>query len=78
MSTTIAYHQPLYNRHSRNEGTNMKQPDRATNLQVIIEKVRELQQLTARTGFRTTRSVGELLANLTPDELVEVNKALRG
>ena len=63
--------QPIYNRNR--EATPMKKQN---NLQEIIEKVRHLQELTRTTGFHTTRSVGMLLANLSPDELVEVNKAL--
>jgi hypothetical protein len=43
----------------------------------IVEKIRNLQRLTKTTGFRTTRSQGELLAQLTPDELSEVSVALQ-
>jgi hypothetical protein len=63
--------QPIYNR--KKEAPPMKTEN---NLQVIIEKVRQLQDLTRTTGFHTTRSVGMLLATLSPDELVEVSKAL--
>jgi len=62
--------QPIYD---RSRGTPMKKEN---NMQDIIEKVRRLQELTRTTGFHTTRSVGMLLANLSPDELVEVSKAL--
>ena len=43
----------------------------------IVAKIRNLQQLTQSTGFKTTRSQGELLARLTPDELSEVSAALQ-
>lgn len=43
----------------------------------VIEKVKKLRQLTKETGFFTTKSVGQLLANLTPDELVEVHDSLQ-
>ena len=66
----INRYQPIYNRSTKRE-TTMKR-----DLTPIIEKIRELQQLTERTGFRTTRSVGALLGDLSADELVEVNKAL--
>jgi hypothetical protein len=72
MATMVAinrYQQPIFNR--KNRDTTMKR-----DLTPIIEKIRELQQLTERTGFRTTRSVGALLGDLSADELVEVNKAL--
>jgi hypothetical protein len=42
----------------------------------IIEKVRKLQDLTRSTGFHTSRSIGALLANLTPEELVVVSEGL--
>ena len=45
-------------------------------LEQIIQKVRALRALTTSTGFMTTRSVGLLLANLSPDELVKVSEAL--
>ena len=61
--------QPIYNRNK--EATSMTK-----DLQPIIEKVRKLQQLTKTTGFHTTRSIGQLMADLTPDELVEVSEAL--
>jgi hypothetical protein len=64
--------QPIYD---RSKGTTMKKEER-NNLQDIIAKVRKLQELTRTTGFHTTRSIGLLLAHLTPDELVEVSEAL--
>ena len=45
-------------------------------LEEIIRKVRSLRSLTKTTGFYTTRSIGVLLAGLSPDELVEVSEAL--
>ena len=62
--------QPIYNRNK--EATPMKR-----DLQPIIDKVRSLKELTQTTGFHTTRSIGILLADLTPDELVLVNDALK-
>ena len=46
------------------------------NMEEIIRKVRALRALTKTTGFYTTKSIGALLANLTPDELVTVSEAL--
>lgn len=69
MPTFNTRFQPIYNRIK--ETTPMKR-----DLQSIIEKVRHLQELTRSTGFHTTRSIGAVLADLSPDELVEVNKAL--
>lgn len=43
----------------------------------VIRKVQMLRKLTKETGFFTNRSVGQLLANLTPDELVEVAESLQ-
>ena len=40
--------------------------------QNIAEKVIALRELTKTTGFQTSRSQGELLGRLTPDELVAV------
>ncbi len=76
MATMPAIHsrfQPIYN---RSKGTTMKKEERTNNLQDIIAKVRKLQELTRTTGFHTTRSIGLLLANLSPDELVRVSDAL--
>lgn len=73
MATMVAinrYQQPIYDRTKR--AIPMKKRD----LTEIIEKVRNLQQLTKTTGFKTGRSVCALLADLTPDELVQVNEAL--
>ena len=42
----------------------------------IIDKVRKLLALTRTTGFHTTRSIGMVLADLSPDELAEVSEAL--
>jgi len=65
------YQQPIYDR-TRTQRVTMKKRD----LTPIIEKVKNLQQLTSKTGFQTGRSICALLADLTPDELVEVNQAL--
>ena len=46
-------------------------------LAVIAEKIKNLQQLTISTGFKTNRSQGELLNGLTPDELSVVSAALQ-
>jgi negative regulator of replication initiation len=62
-------YQPIYNRTKEAPSVNK-------DLQEIIDKVRKLQQLTKSTGFHTTRSVAQLMANLTPDELVTVSEAL--
>ena len=53
--------------------TRLQEPQK---LEQIIQKVRALRALTTSTGFMTTRSVGLLLANLSPDELVKVSEAL--
>ena len=54
----------------------MPNPDRKQHLEEVIKKVRNLRSLTKSTGFFTTRSIGALLANLSPDELAEVGEAL--
>lgn len=46
-------------------------------LAAVVEKIRDLQALTVKTGFRTTRSQGEILGRLNADELAEVSAALR-
>lgn len=43
----------------------------------IVEKIRNLQQLTVSTGFKTNRSQGELLEKLSADELSAVSAALQ-
>jgi hypothetical protein len=43
----------------------------------IVEKIQNLQRLTQSTGFKTNRSQGELLTQLTPDELSAVSAALQ-
>ena len=67
----LSRYQPIYNR--TKEAQTMKKEN---NLHEIIEKVRKLKELTNTTGFHTTRSIGMLLANLSPDELVLVSEAL--
>ena len=69
MPALSRYQHPIYDRTKR--AIPMKR-----DLTEIINKVRQLQQLTQTTGFKTGRSVCALLADLTPDELVEVNQAL--
>jgi hypothetical protein len=46
-------------------------------LQTIIEKVRALRDLTTTTGFKTSRSIGELLGHLNAEELATVSLALQ-
>ena len=46
-------------------------------LKAIADKVLALQTLTLETGFRTSRSIGALLANLSPDQLAAVGEYLR-
>jgi hypothetical protein len=55
----------------------METPKRKEEVAEVIRKVQKLRNLTKETGFYTTRSVGQLLANLTPDELCEVNDAIQ-
>ena len=43
----------------------------------VVKKIRDLQRLTQSTGFRTTRSQGEVLGKLNADELVVVSAALQ-
>ena len=45
-------------------------------LQPIIQKVRTLHQMTEKTGVSMKRSIARLMADLTPDETVEVVEAL--
>jgi hypothetical protein len=45
---------------------------RQKELEQIAHKVSVLRKLTKETGFFTTRSIGSLLAALSPDELVTV------
>ena len=71
MAALSRYQQPIYDRTKKAIPMNNKR-----DLTETIEKVRKLRQLTKTTGFQTGRSVCALLANLTPDELVEVNDAL--
>ena len=46
--------------------------------QEIVDKVRSLRQLTRESGFKTTRSQGELLATLGANDLAAVAAALEG
>ena len=54
----------------------MPQQNKQQTLEAIIEKVKALRELSAATGFHTTRSIGQLLGNLSPDDLVKVSEAL--
>jgi hypothetical protein len=54
----------------------MSNSDTNQKLDEIIRKVRSLRSLTQSTGFFTTRSIGALLTNLSPEELVVVAEAL--
>jgi hypothetical protein len=75
MATSVMqrFNQPIYN---RNRSNTIMQPQPQRDLAEIIDKVRQLQQLTKTTGFFTSRSIGALLNDLTPDELVQVNRAI--
>ena len=64
--------QPIYNRNRNKETTPMTKRD----LTPIIEKVKQLKELTRTTGFHTTRSIAALMADLSPDETAEVAKAV--
>jgi hypothetical protein len=46
-------------------------------LKAIADKVLSLQTLTRETGFHTSRSIGALLANLSPDQLAAIGDYLR-
>jgi hypothetical protein len=56
---------------NRQQGVSM-QPNRKEELAKIAHKVKVLRAFTKDTGFFTTRSVGQLLQNLSPDELATV------
>jgi hypothetical protein len=57
-------------------GVQVMPQNQPQNLEEIIRKVQALRLLTKTTGFFTTRSIGALLAKLSPDELVEVAESL--
>lgn len=59
-------------KHPTKEGLMMTSTDLTPKLQSIAEKVAALRELTKCTGFQTSRSQGELLGRLTPDELAAV------
>jgi len=46
-------------------------------LQALVNKVQKLKDLTASTGFKTSRSVGELLGRLNADDLALVAEHLK-
>jgi hypothetical protein len=75
MATSVMqrFNQPIYNRNRR---TTPMQPQPKHDLAEIIDKVKQLKELTATTGFITSRSIGLLLKDLDADELVEVNRAI--
>ena len=52
------------------------QPKLTPKLKAIAEKIQALQQLTQATGFQTSRSQGQLLSHLNPDELVVIAQLL--
>ena len=58
---------PIYNR---------KPTQPKHDLALIIDKVKQLKELTATTGFITSRSIGLLLKDLDAEELVLVNRAI--
>lgn len=66
----------IYTAPSVRQGVSSMNAQPKQNLEEIIRKVQALRTLTKTTGFFTTRSIGALLANLTPDELVEVSEKL--
>lgn len=49
-----------------------------TEQQTIVDKIQALRRMTATTGFKTTRSVNDLLERLNPDDLAAVASALYG
>lgn len=52
-------------------------PTLSPKLAAVVEKIRNLQRLTQSTGFKTSRSQGEVLSQLTTDELAAVSAALQ-
>jgi hypothetical protein len=51
---------------------NMTKTDLTPKLKDIADKVLALRRMTKDSGFQTSRSQGELLSRLTPDELAVV------
>jgi hypothetical protein len=45
-------------------------------LNEIIHKIHALRRVTKATGFFTSRTIGEMLAKLSPEDLVRVGEAL--
>lgn len=43
----------------------------------VVRKIHALRKVTKTTGFITNRTVGEMLAKLSTDDLVEVGEALK-
>jgi hypothetical protein len=44
--------------------------------QEVVDKIRALRKMTATSGFKTTRSVNDLLERLNADDLAAVAAAL--
>lgn len=55
----------------------MTTPTLSPKLAAVVEKIQNLQRLTQSTGFKTSRSQGEVLSQLTTDELAAVSAALQ-
>jgi hypothetical protein len=53
-------------------------PILTTEQQAIVDKIRALRRMTASSGFKTTRSVNDLLERLNTDDLAAVASALYG
>ena len=70
MPALSRYQQPIFNR------TTKRVIPMKRDLTEIVNKVRNLKQLTQTTGFQTGRSICALLSDLTPDELAAVNEGL--
>ena len=68
MASPATYTQPI------RYGVPMKHQQ--INLEEIVAKVRRLRKLTEQSGFYTSRSVAELLRNLTPEQLCQVSEML--
>ena len=52
--------------------TNMNTPKLTQLQQDAIDKIQALQRVTKETGFRTTRSVNDILAVLNAEDLAQV------
>ncbi|MGB8062710.1 MAG: hypothetical protein WCF26_12505 [Candidatus Sulfotelmatobacter sp.] len=56
--------------------TDSSKPISNHNLDDIVRRVRALKRLTAETGFKTGRSIGEILGGLNAQDLAEVSLRL--